>query len=159
LALRHSGAVEAEAMEGRKRERTWWWVALALLVIGMMGFGLWTRRAPANSVDATSMAVIERQLIGEGFVLTNSTRIRSEAVLAGVPISRILGTVDESASVPFVRNGTSLTIDYAIKGDRRFNISVHGDATNMARAKKIAVDLAQINPNVSVQLWTNSAAP
>jgi hypothetical protein len=157
--MRHSGAVEVEAMERRKRERTWWWVALALLVMAMMGFGLWKRRAPGNSVDATAMAAIEGQLIGEGFILTNSTRMRSEAVLAGVPISRILGMVEESASLPFVRNGTSLTIDYAIKSESRFNISVRGDESNMARAKKIAADLARINPNVSVQLWTNSPAP
>ena len=137
-------------------DRTWWWVAGGLVLVGVFGFGLAQRRAPTGSVDLSEMQRIESDLRAEGFVSTNSTHMHSEAVLGPIPISKLLGTAKDSVSIPFDKNGR-LTIDYEIKADRAFNISINAAPTNIKRAKRIAADLVRLNPAVSVAVWTNSS--
>ena len=143
----------------QRKDRTWLWIVVAVVVVVILGAGLWNRRAPANSVDQSVIDKIQRDLAAEGYVLTNSMRMRSEAVVFGIPVSRILGTVDNSVSLPLRRNGSELKIDYKIKGGRPFDISIWTDPTNSARAARIAESLRQSQPIVSVQIWTNSPAP
>ena len=147
-------------MEPKERtDRTWLWILVAVVVVVILGAGLWNRRAPANSVNQSVIDNIQRDLAAEGYILTNSMRMRSEAVVLGIPVSRILGTVENSVSLPLRRNGSELKIDYKIKGGRAFNISIWTDLTNSARAARIAESLRQSHPVVSVQIWTNSPAP
>src|SRR5688572_11287894 len=136
-----------------RKDRTWLWIAGAVLFGVIFGFGMWNRRTPANSVEQAAIDNIERQLLAEGFILTNSWRMRAEARPLGIPISRILGTVRESASLPFKKNGTELKIDYGLKANRPFNISIWADPTNSARAREIARKLEQANPKLSVRVW------
>lgn len=147
-------------MEPKERkDRTWLWIVAAVIVLGILGVGIWNRRPRANSVDPTVIDNIERELAAEGFVLTNSTWMRSEAVVFGIPVSRILGTVDESHSLPMRRNGGELKLDYKLKGNRPFDVTIWTDPTNSARGGQIADRLRQINPQLSVQIWTNAPAP
>jgi hypothetical protein len=147
-------------MEPKERaDRTWFWIPVALLVAVILSCGIWNRRPPADSVDQAAIDKIERELIAEGFVLTNSTRTLSEAVPFGIPVSRILGTVDESASLPFRKDDSELKIDYKIKGNRPFNVTIWTDPINSASAGRIARGLQQWNSKLSVQVWTNTPTP
>lgn len=147
-------------MEPKERtDRTWLWIMVAVIVAIVLGVGIWNQRAPASSIDQSAVDKVQRELAAEGFTLTNATFMRSEAVFFGIPVSRILGTVDELASLPLRRNGAELKIDYKIKGSRPFDITIWTDPTNSARAGQIADGLRQINAQLSVQIWTNAPAP
>lgn len=147
-------------MEPKERtDRTWLWILVAGVVAVILGAGIWNRRAPANSVEAAAIEKIQSELAAEGFALTNSTLMRSEAVFLGIPVSRIFGTVDESVGLQWQRMGAELKIDYKIKGNRPFDVSIWTDPPNTERATQIAQSLRQMNPTLSVKVWTNTPAP
>jgi hypothetical protein len=127
----------------------------ALLLLAMFS----TR--PKNSVPISAINSLNAALLQDGFTNDQTVMSVDEIALAGVPGAKAIVSTfypdyrKQRVNRSYLKDGAKLGIDYTLRRDQAVEISLPADAAHCARARKMARELAELNPNLSIWLRTN----
>jgi hypothetical protein len=117
---------------------------------------------PKKSVPMSAIVDVHEALIREGFNMDRSQTAVDEMVLPRIPgVKFVVSTFHPNYRKQLVnrsysKDGGTLGIDYAVRGENEaIDVALPADAVHCARARKIARELAALNPNLKIWLRTN----
>jgi hypothetical protein len=117
---------------------------------------------PKESVPMSAIVDVHEALMREGFNMDRSQTAVDEIALPRIPgLKSVVSTFHpdyrkQSVNRSYSKNGAKLGIDYGVRGENEaIDVALPADAEHCARARKIARELAALNPNLKIWLRTN----
>ena len=116
---------------------------------------------PRDGVPISAIEALNAALVRDGFTNDQTVMSVDEIALAGIPgVKTIVSAVypdyrKQRVNRSYSKDGAKLGIDYTLVRDHAIEISIPADAAHCAEARKMARELAALNPNLSIWLRTN----
>jgi len=116
---------------------------------------------PKDGVPVSAIEALHTGLLQRGFTNDQTVMSVDEIALAGIPgVKTIVSAVypdyrKQRVNRSYSKQGARLGIDYTLRRDNAVEISIPADEPHCAEARKMARELAALNPNLSIWLRTN----
>jgi hypothetical protein len=116
---------------------------------------------PKQSVPLSAINELHESLIRDGFRLDQDLKMVDEIQVSRIRAVQAVAAVfypdarKEQVNRSYSKDGAKLGINYGVLGENAVDVSLPADAMHCAKARKIARDLAELNPNLTISLRTN----
>jgi hypothetical protein len=111
---------------------------------------------PISAIDALNAALLQ-----DGFTNVQTLRMVDEIAISRLPGVKTIVTTfypearKERVNRSYEKGGAKLGIDYTMRRGEAVDLSLPADVEHCARARKMARELAALNPNLAIWLRTN----